>query len=54
MEPTHPAEPQGEPPERHVEEDDARYPGHGDPDAARERVGLDRPREPEPDDPPAA
>lgn len=30
------------PPERRVEEDAERYPAHEDPDAARERTGLDR------------
>jgi len=35
--------------ERRTEEAEMRYPGHGDPDAAREDVGLDEEREPEPD-----
>ena len=42
MEPTHPPVPQGESPERLEDEENARYPEHGDPDTARERVGLDR------------
>ena len=31
-------------PERQTEEEDARAPGHGDPDALREDVGLDEDR----------
>ena len=45
MEPTHPPVPQGESAERLEDEENARYPEHGNPDAARERVGLDRPRD---------
>jgi hypothetical protein len=37
------------PPERRVEEDEMRYPGHGDPGDVREDIGLDEPRDPEPD-----
>jgi hypothetical protein len=37
------------PPERRAEEEAMRYPKHDDPDAAREQVGLDDEREPEPD-----
>lgn len=40
------------PPERRVEEDEMRYPGHGDPDEIRDDVGLDEPRSPDPEDAP--
>ena len=42
MEPTHPPVPDDVSPERLEDEENMRYPEHGDPDAARERVGLDR------------
>jgi hypothetical protein len=45
------------PPERRVEEDEMRYPRHGDPEDVREDVGLEKPRDPEPEGapvPPAA
>ena len=45
MEPTHPPVPEDASPERIEEEENARYPEHGDPDTARERVGLDRGRD---------
>ena len=45
MEPTHPPVPEDASPERIQEEENARYPEHGDPDTARERVGLDRDRD---------
>ena len=35
--------------ERRVEEEEMRYPGHGHPDDAREDVGLEEARDPEPD-----
>jgi hypothetical protein len=41
MEPTPEPVPQDEDAERHEQEDSARYPDHGDPDALRERAGLD-------------
>jgi hypothetical protein len=40
------------PPERRTEEEEMRYPGHGRPDEAREDVGLDERREPDPDEAP--
>ncbi len=51
MEPTHRPTPEerDSPPERREEEDAMRYPGHEDPETAREEVGLDRERSPEPD-----
>ncbi len=36
------------PPERREEEDAMRYPAHEDPDAAREDLGLDDPRQSRP------
>jgi hypothetical protein len=48
MEPTHDPVPEGESAERLEQEESVRYPGHGDPDSLRERVGLDRPRDPDP------
>jgi hypothetical protein len=39
--------------ERRVEEQEMRYPGHGDPDEAREDVGLTDERDPEPEGPPS-
>ena len=41
------------PPERQREEEAMTYPGHDDPDTARENVGLDDVGRPEPEGPPA-
>ncbi|HVM16437.1 MAG TPA: hypothetical protein VM290_02515 [Gaiellaceae bacterium] len=35
--------------DRRVEEEEMRYPGHGHPDELSSDVGLDEPRDPEPD-----
>jgi hypothetical protein len=42
MEPTYPPVPDDASPERLQDEENQRYPEHGDPDEARKRVGLDR------------
>ena len=47
MEPTPEPVPQDEDAERHEQEENARYPGHGDPETLRERAGLDRDDVPE-------
>jgi hypothetical protein len=40
--------------QRREEDDAARYPGHENPDALRERAGLDDREQAEPSDPPTA
>ena len=51
MEPTHRPEPEERdaPLERREEDDAMRYPGHEDPERAREKVGLDKDRTPVPE-----